>query len=190
MISTYLSRNLYKCHTILLYKYLFSHAVRILHPLPLWSKTLQGSTKKARKPTLLTRAEWVSIDSRMSMEEMTAGPTATLPDQEILTNSPQDSLQGKENRVSYLTVFFSSSLAVPCLFCCFENGMGRNCLTLGPGCFRKAPVLLANMSSLWGSGNFTLFSVPPLCWGGISSCSWLSSCVTVLLRETSDTVPW
>lgn len=175
----------------MLYKHLFSHAVRILHLLHLWSKTLQGSTKKARKPTLLIRAERVSIDWRMSMEETSAGPAATPPDQEILTNSLQDQLQRKErNRLSYLAVFFSSSLAVPCLFCCFENGMGRNCLTLGPGCFRKAPVLLANMSSLCGSGNFTLFSVPPLCCWGISSCSWLSSRVTVLLRETSDTVPW
>lgn len=106
-------------------------------------------------------------------------------------SSPQGSNKGKkEAQLSYLIVFFSSSLAVPCLFCCFENGMGRNCLTLGPGCFRKAPVLLANMSSLCGSGNLTLVSVSPLCSWGISSCSWLSSRVTVLLRETSDTVPW
>lgn len=170
------------------YAYPFPHTLRISHLVELCSESLQGSTKRARNPALPSfeqkehRIEdkygrnccWANSNSSRSR-----GP-----------DSSQGHLQGRESQLSYLRVFFSSSLAMPCLFCCFENGMGRNCLTLGPGCFRKAPVLLANMSSLWGSGNFTLFSFPLLCCWGISSCSWISSRVTVLLRETSDTVPW
>lgn len=47
------------------------------------------------------------------MEETAAGPTATLADQEILANSPQGQVQGKEKH-NFLTLQFSSQVLQLC----------------------------------------------------------------------------
>lgn len=120
------------------YVYPFPHAVRILHLL--WIFT--GFYQKGQKPRIT--AFWggrVGSESRMrtSMEERAAGPTAALPDQEVLTNSPQGQLQGRERSTtflpqSFLLKFSSCALLVLLLW----KWHGKELLNTGPRLFQKS----------------------------------------------------